>query len=230
MLTIGELAEHVGWARGKLAEDPTLGFKAALGLMRSELGVNAHPTTMRRWLDGLKPPVLDAAALAAYDGWGREKLSADPELGYRGLLRALEAEHKKTAHRTTMQRWLPKLRAGPAVAASPKPTSLRIGELEPYADWAKAKLAEDRELGAKALRAQLITEHGVTAADDTMRRWAEKLRPPLLPTCTIDQLGRYAGWARSILEAQPDIGYKAMLGRLQTEHHVTTARLFRPVV
>ena len=118
----------------------------------------------------------------------------------------------------------------PAAAATPKPRSLKIGELEVYSDWARARLAAQPSLGYKALRALLVADHNVTAANNTMGRWAEKLRQTLLPTCTIDQLGRYAGWARSILEATPDIGYKAMLGRLQTEHHVTTARPFRPVV
>ena len=217
MLTLLELESYSEWARAKLKADPALGYRALGTLLRAEQGVNAHPRTLGRWLASLQPPVLGLAGLAAYDDWAKAKLAADPGLGYRQMGTLLRSEHGAAADKRTIQRWLTTLQAAPAApaAAPPKPRSLKLGELEAYSDWARARLAAQPALGHWALRTLLVADHNVTAADNTMRRWAEPLRPLPIRILTLNELARYASWGRGILETQPDAGYRAILSRLQ---------------
>ena len=200
-----DLEAYADFGRSCLAEG--LGYKAIRTRLENEHGVTAAHGTMQRWVaalngcEGAMPKKRRATMTACasknieelwvYDEWAQGKLSEDEGLTYRGLRRLLEVEHGVTAANGTMQRWLKSLSEGrPAIPRGrrgiprKRPASMMampcksIEELQPYDEWARAKLAADEELTYRGLRRLLELDHGVTAANDTMGRWLKAMKSP----------------------------------------------------
>jgi len=159
-LGIEELSEHAEWAKAKLLAEPDLGWGQLRLLLNQEKCATAADSTMARWLKSLQPPCLNATALKAHDSWARDLLASGPDIDWHDLRRSLLEQHHSTAHYKTIQRWILRLRALPALELR----SLRLPELATHSAWGRSLLEAHPQITYKLMIGQLQKDHGVTTA------------------------------------------------------------------
>ena len=165
--------------------------------------------------------MLGIEELSEHAEWAKGHLRRSPDMGRRALRTLLEQEQSATAGDATMARWIKSLQA-PLLNAS---------QLKAHDAWATEVVASAPDIDCESMRRQLLEQHYVTAHYKTIQRWISRLRAaapaapaPILRSLRLPELATHSAWARSLLEAHPQITCKLMIGQLQKDHGVTTAR------
>jgi len=164
---------------------------------------------------------LGIEELSEHAEWAKAKLLAEPDLGWGQLRLLLNQEKCATAADSTMARWLKSL----------QPPCLNATALKAHDSWARDLLASGPDIDWQAMRRHLLEQHKATAHQVTIQRWISRLRAaapaapaPILRSLRLPELATHSAWGRSLLEAHPQITCALMIGQLQKDHGVTTAR------